>query len=83
MFQPPKILIVDPKGGFNSYDAGTFLERCGVHGQQKLTDMHAARVERHNALVRKLLHAIDGQTSLEGLPVTDQVIVSEARHDMT
>ena len=78
MFQPPKILIVDQEGGFDSYDAGIFLERCGVHRQQKPTDMHAAMVERHNALVRKLLHSIDSQTTLEGLPVTDQDIVSEA-----
>ena len=54
------------------------LGGCGVHRQQKPTDMHAAMVERHNALVRKLLHSIDGQTSLEGLPVADQDIVSEA-----
>ena len=39
---------------------------------------NAAMVERHNALVRQLLHRIDGQNSLEGLPVTDQDIVCEA-----
>ena len=78
MFQPPKILIVDQEGGFDSYDAGICLERCGVHRQQKPTDMHAAMVNRHNALVGKLLHSIGGQTSLKGLPVTDQEIVSEA-----
>ena len=78
MFQPPKILIDDQEGGFDSYDAGIVLERCGVHRQQKPTDMHAAMVEIHNDLVGKLLHSFDGQTSLEGLPVTDQDIVSEA-----
>ena len=40
--------------------------------------MPAAMVKRHNALVRKLLHSIEGQTSREGLLVTGQDIASDA-----
>ena len=32
----------------------------------------------HNVLIRKLLHMIEGQTTLEGLPTTNEDIVSEA-----
>ena len=78
IFSPPKILLVYQEGGFAGDDAGQFLERNNVDRKTKPTDLHASMVERHNALVRTLLHTIEGQTTLEGLPSTDEDIVSEA-----
>ena len=69
---------MDQQGSLGSDDAGQFLAKCAVDRKPKPADLHATMVERHNGLIRQLLHNIEGQTTLEGLPVTDGDIVSEA-----
>ena len=78
IFQPPKVLIVDQEGSFGSDDAGQYLAKSAVDRKPKPPDLHATMVERHNGLVRQLLHNIEGQSTLEGPPVTDEDIVSDA-----
>ena len=78
IFQPPKVFIVDQYGSLGSDDAEQFLAKYAVDRKPKPTDLHATMVERHNGLIRQLLHNIEGQSALEGLPVTDEDIVSEA-----
>ena len=77
-FLPPKIFLVYQDGGFAGDDAGRLLERNNLDRKTKPTYLHASMVERHNFLIRKLLHIIEGQTTLEGLPTTNEDIVSEA-----
>ena len=78
IFQPPKILIVDREGSLGSDDAGQFLATYAVDRKPKPADPHATMVKRHNGLIRQLLLNLEGQSTLEGLPVTDEDIVSEA-----
>ena len=77
-FPPPKMFLVYQDGGFAGDDAGRLLERNNVDRKTEPTDLHASMVERHNVLIRKLLHTIEGQTILEGLPTTNEDIVSLA-----
>ena len=76
-FPPPKTFLVYQDGGFAGDDAGRLLERNNVDRKTEPTDLLASMVERHNVLIRKLLHTIEGQTILEGLPTTNEDIVSE------
>ena len=78
IFQPPKVFIVDQEGSLGSDDAGQLLATYAVDRKPKPTDLHATMVERHHGLIRHLLHNIEGQSTLEGLPVTDADIVSKA-----
>ena len=66
---------MDQEGSLGSYDAGQFLAKYAVDRKPKPTDLHATMVERHNGLIRQLLHNIEGLHILEGLPVTDEDIV--------
>ena len=77
IFQPPPVLLVDQEGSLGSDEAGRYLTKMGMDPKPKPTDLHATTVERQNALVRALLHNIEGQTTPEGLAATDEDIVSE------
>ena len=63
-----------------STDTGLFLEKHDVHRKAKPTEQHATMVERHNSLVRRLLHVIYQQSTEEGLKVDVEDIIAETTY---
>ena len=78
VFQPPKLIRADQEGALISDEAGIFLGKHNVELRTKPTELHATMIERHNALLRKLLHIIDEQAEDEGLHIPDEDIVAES-----
>ena len=77
VFQPPRLILADQEGALISDEAGIFLGKHDVQLRTKPTELHATMIERHNALLRRLLHIIDDQVEAEGLHITDEDIVAE------
>ena len=70
--------LVDQEGSLGSDDTGQVLAKYAVDEKPEATDLHATMVETHHDRKPKLLHSIEGQSTLEDLPVTDEDIMSEA-----
>ena len=66
-------MLVDQQGSLGSDEAGRFRAKMGIDWKLKPIDLHAPIVKRHNALVRRVLHNIEGRTTLEALSETDEI----------
>ena len=78
VFGAPKVIVSDHEGALCGEESSVFLERWGVSLHPKPVGSHAYQVERHNALLRHQLDAVKAQTTLEGLSVSDDDILSES-----
>lgn len=76
-FGPPSTLISDQEGGLNEV-AGAFLEQLGVKLDLRARGQHAGIVQRHNAILRKQVHLVDGQAVADGLQVSFEDVLAEA-----
>ena len=76
-FGPPGVMISDQEGGLNEM-AGAFLEQLGVKLDLRARGQHAGIVERHNDILRKQIHLIDGQAVADGLAVSFEDVLTEA-----
>ena len=76
---PPDVLEGDQEGGWaRAHEAKTWMARWGTSFSPRAKNQHAWVVERHNEILRKLLHAISSQLKEEKIKVASECILSEA-----
>ena len=73
----PQLLISDQEGGLNEF-ASAIMEQLNIQLHLKAKGQHAAIVERHNELLRRQIHLIDGKATADGLRVSFQQVLTEA-----
>eukprot|EP00971_Amphidinium_carterae_P270068 5357865-Amphidinium_carterae.1 len=66
---PPRAIIFDEETGLHGKVTADFAERHGADLVFKAPHQHAGVIERHNAMLRRQLHAVEGQMVQEGRTV--------------
>ena len=74
----PEEIVSDEEGGVNTEGMARDLELRGVKLTLRAPEQHAGIVERHNELLRRQIHLMEGQTTADGLRVDFDMILSEA-----
>ena len=77
MFEPPLAIMSDQESGIMSDMTAADFERCNTSRIPRPKDKHASVVERHNALVRDLLHKVSSQLDTEGIALESEDVVAE------
>ena len=78
IFGPPKRIVSDHEGAFDSDEGRMWATRWGFKLVFKPKKAHAQMVERHNDLLRDQVHLIKEQMELDGIGVDDDQILDEA-----
>ena len=75
----PKRFVADLEGALSSTEGRIWMTRLGTEMHPKPTgNIGAAIVERHNELMRGMLHRIADQCKEEGFPASAAAILAEA-----
>ena len=77
-FGSPEVIMSDKEGGIASEIGSVWAERMRTSIRLKAVGQHASTVERHNALLRDVIHKILGQLQTENLEVGIEEFVASA-----
>ena len=77
-FGPPRGLVVDQEGGLTGPEAAAWFEAREVALEPRAKGLHADVVERHHEILRRQIHLLDSNATVEGLRASFSAVLSEA-----
>jgi len=78
LYGPPTNVLSDREGGLANDLAAEWFEKKGIKLNLRAKEQHCGLVERHNEILRRQLHLVDNQVTLEGLPASFAMILAES-----